>query len=100
VEEVDTGIDPVSYEFDWFLDESVNDGRVWLCDHHTIVGWFGNFGHLGVSVVLPSTCEACVPTMMDPSHPWAMWKSLASISTTPIPIKKGPTGNPRKDRYK
>jgi hypothetical protein len=46
VEEVDTGVDPVSNEFDGFLDESINDCRVGLGDYHTVVGWFGHFGYL------------------------------------------------------
>jgi hypothetical protein len=46
VEEVDTGVDPVSDEFDWFLDESINDCRVGFGDHDTVVGGFGDFGYL------------------------------------------------------
>jgi len=49
VEEVDTGIDPVSDKVDWFLDESINDCRVWFSDYDTVVGWLGNFGDLYIS---------------------------------------------------
>jgi hypothetical protein len=51
VEEVDTGVDPVSDEFDGLLDESVNNGRVGLGDDDTVVGRLGDFGDLFVSGV-------------------------------------------------
>lgn len=46
VEEVDTGVNPVSDEFNGFLDESINDCRVGLGDDDTVVGRFGDFGNL------------------------------------------------------
>ena len=46
VEEVDTGVNPVSDEFDWFLDESINDCRVGFSDDDTVVGRLGDFGYL------------------------------------------------------
>jgi hypothetical protein len=46
VEEVDTGVDPVSDEFDGLLDESVNNGRVGLGNDDTVVGRLGDFGDL------------------------------------------------------
>jgi len=46
VEEVDTGINPVSDEFDGFLDESINDCRVGFGDYDTVVGRLGDFGDL------------------------------------------------------
>lgn len=46
VEEVDTGVNPVSDEFDGFLDESINDCRVGFGNYHTVVGRFGDFGYL------------------------------------------------------
>jgi hypothetical protein len=55
VEEVDTSIDPISDEFNWFLDESVNDCRVGFGDDDTVVGWFGDFGYLDVSARLGTT---------------------------------------------
>jgi hypothetical protein len=46
VEEVDTGVNPVSDEFDGFLDESINDCRVGFGDYDTVVGRLGDFGYL------------------------------------------------------
>jgi hypothetical protein len=79
VEEVDTGVNPVSDEFDGFLDESINDCRVGFGDYHTVVGRFGDFGYLRMSVIRMSVIRRreILHTMMDPSPPWAMWKSLS-----------------------
>lgn len=83
MEHVDTGVDPVSDEFDWLFDESVNDGRSWLGDDHTIVGWLGDLCHLrqhqywGRESVMPKEGRVGRLTMMDPSHPWDKWKSLS-----------------------
>jgi hypothetical protein len=46
VEEVDTGVNPVSDEFDGFLNESINDCRAGLGDYDTVVGRLGDFGYL------------------------------------------------------
>jgi hypothetical protein len=46
VEEVDTGVDPVSDEFDRFLDETINDCRVGFGNYDTVVGRLGDFGYL------------------------------------------------------
>jgi hypothetical protein len=60
VEEVDTGIDSVSDEFDWLLDESINNCRVGLCDDDTVVGRLGDFGDLEVSKRTASSMEGKV----------------------------------------
>lgn len=39
MEHVDTGVDPVADKLDWLLDKSINDGRSWLGDHDTVIGW-------------------------------------------------------------
>lgn len=45
VENVDTSVDSVSYELDWFLNESVNArGVSWLVDNDTVLAWFFNLG--------------------------------------------------------
>jgi len=46
VEEVDTGVNSVSDEFDGFLDESINDCRIGFGDYDTVVGRLGDFGYL------------------------------------------------------
>ena len=46
VEEVDTGINPVSDELNGFLDESINDCRVGFGNYDTVVGRLGDFGYL------------------------------------------------------
>lgn len=50
MEEVDTGINPVSDEFDGFLDESINDCRIGFGDYDTVVGGLGDFGYLRISL--------------------------------------------------
>jgi len=97
VEEVDTGINPVSDEFDGFLDESINDCRVGFGDYDTVVGGLGDFGYLRISLDSRRVYGVLL-TMMDPSPPWAMWKSLfVSLAMSEL---KNPTGTPRRDRYR
>lgn len=60
VEHVDTGVDPVSDEFDWLLDESVDNCGIGLGDDDTVSGRFGDLCDLWVCVsICGLRCYIC-----------------------------------------
>ena len=98
VEEVDTGINPVSNEFDGFLDESINDCRIGFGDYDTVVGGLGDFGYLRISLDSFQKGVRCT-THHD--------RSLTSVGHVKITIRQLDdgrveklTGTPRRGRYK
>jgi hypothetical protein len=46
VEHVDTGIDTVTHELDWLLNESINDCTSGFGHNHTVCRWLGDLGDL------------------------------------------------------
>jgi hypothetical protein len=96
VEEVDTGVDPVSNEFDGFLDESINDCRVGLGDYHTVVGWFGHFGYL----LLASPFSVVECTHHDGSLTTVSHVEITACQLSSLIRQIKLTGTPRMGRYK
>lgn len=60
VENVDTGVDAVSYELDGFLDEAVDArGMVRLVDDDTVLGGLLHFGHHDRTFITVTLVEGC-----------------------------------------
>lgn len=52
VQKIDTGVDSVTDELDWFLDEAIDArGVVWLVDDNTILGGLIHLGHHDGSLI-------------------------------------------------
>ena len=58
VENVDTGVNAVSDELDWLLDEAVNSRLVvWLVDNDSVFGWLLNLSDDNGTLVSVSFVE-------------------------------------------